>query len=39
MLATNVRGMFLSMKYELKIMSTQGFGSIVNISSGQVSPG
>jgi NAD(P)-dependent dehydrogenase (short-subunit alcohol dehydrogenase family) len=34
MLATNVRGMFLSMKYELKIMSTQGFGSIVNISSG-----
>jgi NAD(P)-dependent dehydrogenase (short-subunit alcohol dehydrogenase family) len=34
MLATNVRGMFLSMKYELEIMSRQGFGSIVNISSG-----
>ncbi|MCU1489093.1 MAG: hypothetical protein JWM85_498 [Acidimicrobiaceae bacterium] len=34
MLATNVRGMFLSMKYELEIMSKQGFGSIVNISSG-----
>jgi NAD(P)-dependent dehydrogenase (short-subunit alcohol dehydrogenase family) len=34
MLSTNVRGMFLSMKYELEIMSKQGFGSIVNISSG-----
>jgi NAD(P)-dependent dehydrogenase (short-subunit alcohol dehydrogenase family) len=34
MLATNVRGMFLSMKYELEIMAKQGFGSIVNISSG-----
>jgi NAD(P)-dependent dehydrogenase (short-subunit alcohol dehydrogenase family) len=34
MLATNVRGMFLSMKYELELMSKQGFGSIVNISSG-----
>jgi NAD(P)-dependent dehydrogenase (short-subunit alcohol dehydrogenase family) len=34
MLATNVRGMFLSMKYELEIMSRQGSGSIVNISSG-----
>ncbi|MDX6229319.1 MAG: hypothetical protein QOI76_2709 [Frankiales bacterium] len=34
MLATNVRGMFLSMKYELQLMSKQGFGSIVNISSG-----
>jgi NAD(P)-dependent dehydrogenase (short-subunit alcohol dehydrogenase family) len=34
MLATNVRGMFLSMKYELQVMATQGFGSIVNISSG-----
>ena len=34
MLATNVRGMFLSMKYELALMSKQGFGSIVNISSG-----
>src|ERR1700680_4934235 len=38
MLATNVRGMFLSMKYELEIMSKQGFGSIVNICSGQASP-
>ena len=34
MLATNVRGMFLSMKHELAIMAEQGFGSIVNISSG-----
>jgi NAD(P)-dependent dehydrogenase (short-subunit alcohol dehydrogenase family) len=34
MLATNVRGMFLSMKHELEIMAKQGFGSIVNISSG-----
>jgi NAD(P)-dependent dehydrogenase (short-subunit alcohol dehydrogenase family) len=34
MLATNVRGMFLSMKYELELMAKQGFGSIVNISSG-----
>jgi NAD(P)-dependent dehydrogenase (short-subunit alcohol dehydrogenase family) len=34
MMATNVRGMFLSMKYELLQMQTQGFGSIVNISSG-----
>ncbi len=34
MLATNVRGMFLSMKYELEIMANQGFGSIVNVSSG-----
>ena len=34
MLATNVRGMFLSMKYELEIMFEQGFGSIVNVSSG-----
>lgn len=34
MVATNVRGMFLSMKYELLQMQTQGFGSIVNISSG-----
>ncbi len=34
MLSTNVRGMFLSMKYELEIMSKQGSGSIVNISSG-----
>ncbi|SFJ34275.1 NAD(P)-dependent dehydrogenase, short-chain alcohol dehydrogenase family [Paenibacillus sp. UNC496MF] len=34
MLATNVRGMFYSMKYELEFMSAQGHGSIVNISSG-----
>jgi NAD(P)-dependent dehydrogenase (short-subunit alcohol dehydrogenase family) len=34
MLATNVRGMFFSMKHELEIMCRQGFGSIVNISSG-----
>lgn len=34
MMATNVRGVFLSMKYELSQMRTQGFGSIVNISSG-----
>ncbi len=34
MMATNVRGMFLSMKYELIQMEKQGFGSIVNISSG-----
>jgi len=34
MLATNVRGMFFSMKHELVLMAKQGFGSIVNISSG-----
>jgi NAD(P)-dependent dehydrogenase (short-subunit alcohol dehydrogenase family) len=34
MLDTNVRGMFLSMKHELKLMAAQGSGSIVNISSG-----
>jgi NAD(P)-dependent dehydrogenase (short-subunit alcohol dehydrogenase family) len=34
MLATNVRGMFFSMKHELVVMAKQGFGSIVNISSG-----
>jgi NAD(P)-dependent dehydrogenase (short-subunit alcohol dehydrogenase family) len=34
MLATNVRGMFFSMKHELKVMAPQGSGSIVNISSG-----
>ena len=33
MLATNVRGMFFSMKHELVLMAKQGFGSIVNISS------
>ena len=30
---TNVRGTLLSMKYELRVMQKQGFGSIVNISS------
>ena len=34
MLATNVRGMFFSMKHELEIMAKQGYGSVVNISSG-----
>jgi len=34
MLATNVRGMFVSMKYELELMAAAGAGSIVNISSG-----
>lgn len=34
MVATNVRGMFLSMKCELQQMQQQGVGSIVNISSG-----
>jgi NAD(P)-dependent dehydrogenase (short-subunit alcohol dehydrogenase family) len=33
MISLNVRGMFLSMKYELKHMVAQGFGSIVNMSS------
>ncbi|MCC8982404.1 glucose 1-dehydrogenase [Bradyrhizobium sp. 10BB] len=30
---TNVLGVLLSMKHELRVMQTQGFGSIVNISS------
>src|ERR1700739_3774153 len=30
---TNVLGVLLSMKHELRIMQSQGFGSIVNISS------
>ena len=34
MLAVNVRGMFLSMKYQLRAMRTHKAGSIVNISSG-----
>lgn len=34
MIAINVRGVFLSMKYELKQMTAQGFGSVVNMSSG-----
>jgi NAD(P)-dependent dehydrogenase (short-subunit alcohol dehydrogenase family) len=33
-IATNVRGVFLSMKYELHQMAAQGFGAIVNVSSG-----
>ena len=33
MIATDLRGTFLAMKYELKQMKTQGFGSIVNIAS------
>ncbi|WP_328843418.1 SDR family NAD(P)-dependent oxidoreductase [Streptomyces sp. NBC_00258] len=34
MIAINVRGTFLSMKYELKHMTAQGFGVVVNMSSG-----
>lgn len=34
MIATDLRGTFLAMKYELRQMQTQGFGSIVNIGSG-----
>lgn len=34
MLAVNVRGMFYSMKHELAQMVRQGFGSVINISSG-----
>lgn len=34
MMATNVRGVFLSMKHELLQMQKQGFGAIVNIASG-----
>src|ERR1700677_1563984 len=30
---TNVRGLFLSLKHELRVMTQQGFGSIVNLSS------
>lgn len=33
MLAVNVRGVFLSMKHELRLMRSQRWGSIVNISS------
>ncbi|MEV6297737.1 SDR family NAD(P)-dependent oxidoreductase [Streptomyces sp. NPDC051896] len=34
MIAVNVRGVFLSMRHELRYMVTQGSGSIVNMSSG-----
>ncbi|MFD8717460.1 SDR family NAD(P)-dependent oxidoreductase [Streptomyces sp. NPDC059629] len=34
MLAANVRGTFLAMKYELELMNRQGSGAIVNIGSG-----
>jgi len=34
MIAVNVRGVFLSMKYELRHMTEQGSGAIVNMSSG-----
>jgi NAD(P)-dependent dehydrogenase (short-subunit alcohol dehydrogenase family) len=34
MLAVNVRGTFLPMKYELEVMHRQGSGAIVNIGSG-----
>jgi NAD(P)-dependent dehydrogenase (short-subunit alcohol dehydrogenase family) len=33
-IATDLRGTFLAMKYELRQMQVQGFGSIVNIGSG-----
>ncbi|MEU4098123.1 SDR family oxidoreductase [Streptomyces sp. NPDC026673] len=34
LIATDLRGTFLSMKYQLRRMRAQGFGSIVNIGSG-----
>ncbi|MET8956564.1 SDR family NAD(P)-dependent oxidoreductase [Streptomyces sp. NPDC004129] len=34
MIATDLRGTFLSMKYQLRQMQAQGFGSIVNVGSG-----
>jgi NAD(P)-dependent dehydrogenase (short-subunit alcohol dehydrogenase family) len=34
MIATDLRGTFLAMKYELRRMQAQGLGSIVNIGSG-----
>jgi NAD(P)-dependent dehydrogenase (short-subunit alcohol dehydrogenase family) len=30
---TNVRGLFFSLKHELRVMTAQGFGSIINLSS------
>ncbi|RSM85707.1 3-oxoacyl-ACP reductase [Kibdelosporangium aridum] len=34
MIAINIRGVFLSMKHELRQMLAQGFGSVVTMSSG-----
>lgn len=34
MIAVDLRGTFLSMKYELRQMAAQGFGAIVNLGSG-----
>jgi NAD(P)-dependent dehydrogenase (short-subunit alcohol dehydrogenase family) len=34
MIAIDLRGTFLSMKYQLRQMQSQGFGSVVNIGSG-----
>ncbi|MGW5431958.1 SDR family NAD(P)-dependent oxidoreductase [Streptomyces sp. NPDC004059] len=34
MIATDLRGTFLLMKYQLRQMQAQGFGSIVNVGSG-----
>lgn len=34
LIAVNMRGVFLSMKYELRQMVAQGYGSVVNIASG-----
>jgi NAD(P)-dependent dehydrogenase (short-subunit alcohol dehydrogenase family) len=34
MISIDLRGTFLSMKYELAVMAAQGFGSVVNIASG-----
>ena len=34
MIAINIRGVFLSMKHELRQMTAQRFGSVVNMSSG-----
>ncbi|MGW9029002.1 SDR family NAD(P)-dependent oxidoreductase [Streptomyces sp. NPDC055722] len=34
MIATDLRGTFLSMKYQLRQMQAQGFGSVVNVGSG-----
>ena len=33
MIDTNLRGVWLCMKHELRVMAQQGFGSIVNNSS------